>query len=59
MPYKIKPAGNGYKVTEASSGAHPGKVFSKHPQTKAMAEAQRAAILANTKGEGKKPQKKG
>jgi hypothetical protein len=43
MPYHIEKKGGGYKVTSPN---HPGG-FSKHPQTKGEAEAQRRAILAN------------
>jgi hypothetical protein len=50
MPYKVKKvAGGGYKVT---SPHHPGG-FSKKPQSRAQAEAQRRAIEAHD-GEGRK-----
>lgn len=45
MPYKIKKASGGFKVTTPN---HP-QGFSKKPQTKQMAKKQMAAIRANTK----------
>jgi hypothetical protein len=50
VPYKISKTSSGYKVTSPS---HPGG-FSKKPQSKEKAEAQRRAIEANTKGKEKK-----
>lgn len=47
MPYKVKKDKGGYKVTSPN---HP-QGFSKKPQSKKQAEAQRRAIEANTKGE--------
>lgn len=50
MPYKIAKRGNGYKVVEKSGGKHPGREFSKEPQTKEKALAQLRAIEANGGG---------
>jgi hypothetical protein len=47
MPYHVEKKGEGFKVTSPN---HPGG-FSKKPQTKAQAEAQKRAIYANTKEE--------
>ena len=48
MPYRIEKVSGGYKV------AHGGHTFSKHPQSKEMAEAQRRAIAVHEFGEGHK-----
>lgn len=50
MPYAIRKVPGGYKIVEKSGGNHPGRTFSKHPQTKARAAAQLRAIEANSKG---------
>jgi hypothetical protein len=46
MPYKIAKVAGGFKVK------HGDKAFSKHPQTKEGAEAQRRAIAASEFGHG-------
>jgi hypothetical protein len=48
MPYKIAKVEGGYKVK------HGDKAFSKHPQSKEMAEAQRRAIAVHEFGQGTK-----
>ena len=54
MPYKVKKSGDGFKVTSPN---HPDG-FSRKPQSKKQAEAQRRAIEAND-GEGKGKKKGG
>lgn len=51
MPYHIAKSGGGYKLVESAGGHHPGRTFSRHPISRAKAEAQRRAIAANTHGE--------
>ena len=51
MSYKIVRSGKGWKVVERSGGKHPGKAFSKKPQSRSGAVAQLRAIEANSKGE--------
>jgi hypothetical protein len=46
MPYRIEKVSGGYKV------AHGDKTFSKHPQSKEMAERQRRAIAMHEFGHG-------
>lgn len=46
MPYRIAKVDGGYKVK------HGDKAFSKHPQTRHMAEAQRRAIAVHEFGHG-------
>ena len=40
MPYAVRHSGEGYKVTNKDTG----KTYSKHPQSRAMAERQLRAI---------------
>lgn len=48
MPYAIHRVKGGFKVVEKKGGKHPGRTFSKRPQTEALAERQRAAIYMNS-----------
>lgn len=45
MPYDVKKVKGGYKVVNKETG----KTYSKKPQSKATAEAQRRAMYANEK----------
>jgi hypothetical protein len=50
VPYHIAHSGSGYKVTEGAGGNHPGRTFSRKPQSKAKAEAQMHAIAMHEHG---------
>lgn len=48
MPYAVRKSGSGYKVTNKDTG----KTYSKHPQSREMAERQRRAIAVSEFGHG-------
>lgn len=50
IPYAIAKSGSGYKVKNKDTG----KTYSKHPQSKEMAERQRRAIAMSEFGQGSK-----
>ena len=50
MPYAIAKSGAGFKVRNKETG----KTYSKHPQSKEMAERQRRAIAVSEFGHGSK-----